>query len=265
MKALARHAALAAAPPAIARSPASPAPQADASALAVANAQVARRDWTAARMTLERRLAQAPDGDEARFLLARVRARQGAPEAALPLYAALLAREPDNADCLLGQGLAQLWAGRHEAAIATLERAQRLAPGYADVDRTLAQARAADTPAAAAAPASVTPIDVERDAGAWRAGYTATATRLRGTHAVGHDLRRARAYGDRGEVGVQFATGGGDARLGTQVVASDVRAWSLGGRHPLTADRAPRWSAGHVKQGALYVRDGVALGLERRF
>lgn len=446
MSALARLAVLAvvlaAASPALARpQPAPAAHDVGTTALDTAIAHVARRDWAAARHVLEQRLAQVPDDDAARFLLARVRAWQGEPEAALPLYAALLAREPDNADYLLGQGLAQLWAGRRAAAIDTLERAQRRAPGDADVDRALAQARAAepgaasaaadrppeadrpaapvepsnrmppraatptpsdamapppagndtlarDTPRAAAADARVEPsaagrrrslvltarhdrldrgfddwqawrldgaaigggrvgvtgvvfsetrfglddhgvelglvvplrrgwtlqpqlgavpdaqflprrvadlrlerafgagwigaaslrrsdyrdvrverlaLGLERYVGAWRAGYTATATRLRGTHAVGHDLRVARGYGDGGEVGVQFATGREDALLGTRVVASDVRAWSLGGRHPLTAGWALRWNAGHVAQGALYTRTGLALGLERRF
>ncbi|GHA87555.1 YaiO family outer membrane beta-barrel protein [Cognatilysobacter bugurensis] len=425
-------------------------PTASATPVQAASAQLARRDWAAARTTLEQHLARSPDDDEARFLLARVRAWQGQPEAALPLYRALLERAPDNADYLLGYGLAQLWAGQRDAAIATLERAHALAPDYADVDRALARARAAnpgssadptavasspptDAPPAAAArgqaagaPAApvngaarpsnaqaigsaLTPADpmqaapraaaasaltgvtdaperrrslvltarhdrldrglddwrawrldaaatggdrtgvtgavftesrfglddhgvelglvvpvregwtvqpqlgvvpgaqflprrfgelrvehvfgagwvgaaavrrsdyrdvrverlalgVERYVGAWRAGYTATATRLRGVHAVGHDLRIARAYGaDGGEIGVQFAAGREDALLGTQVVASDVRAWSIGGRHPLSSAWALRWNVGHVRQGALYARDGVALGLERRF
>lgn len=451
--------ALAAALGAQAQAPVAAPGTAAADALRIADAHVARRDWAGARSVLEQRLAQVPEDDAARFLLARVRAWQGEPAAALPLYAALLSREPDNADYLLGYGQAQLWAGRRDAAIAALERAQRLAPGYADVDRALAQARESkvaatgagaeprvDAPAGPAAPAStpsataapsdtasasqsgstapsvpspaadvdgaspgaavavgpdqdaprpaatgavadssptserrrsivltgrydrldrgyddwrawrldaaatggervgvtgalftesrfglddhgvelglVVPLragwtlqpqlgavpdaqflpqrfadlrlervfgagwvgaaslrrsdyrdvrverlalGVERYVGAWRAGYTANVTRLRGTHAVGHDLRLARGYGDGGEVGVQFATGREDALLGTQVVASDVRAWSIGGRHPLSAAWALRWNAGHVRQGALYARDGIALGLERRF
>lgn len=445
-----------AAAPAFVQAQAQPPRGAGTAVIEAANAQIARRDWAAARATLERRLEQAPDDDAARFLLARVRAWQGEPEAALPLYATLLAREPDNADYLLGYGLAQLWSGRRDAAIETLERAQRLAPGYADVERALAQAReatnaspasgaephrgapagtatstastaatsdtastlqpastttptpsaAADAdaaspsapvaagpdrdaprPAAASASAGPTPnserrrslvltarhdrldrgyddwrawrldaaatgagrtgvtgavftetrfglddhgvelglivplrggwtlrpqvgavpgaqflprrfadlrlervfgagwvgaasarrsdyrgvrvervaLGIEHYVGAWRAGYTATVTRLRGTSAVGHDLRLAREYGAGGEIGVQFATGREDALLGTQVVASEVRAWSIGGRQPLSATWALRWNAGHVRQGALYARDGLALGLERRF
>lgn len=125
--------------------------------LALADVETARRqveaqDLAGARATLETHLAEHPEDDEARFLLARVRAWQGNPEAALPLYEALLQREPDNADYLLGQGQALLWSNRPQAAMVPLERAAGIAPDYEAVQQVMQQARAAlITPVAAAA------------------------------------------------------------------------------------------------------------------
>ncbi len=117
-----------------------------------AHRQVEVQDLTGARATLERHLTEHPEDAEARFLLARVRAWQGNPEAALPLYEALLRREPDNADYLLGQGQALLWSNRPQAAMVPLERAAEIAPDYEAVQQVMQQARAAlITPVAAAA------------------------------------------------------------------------------------------------------------------
>lgn len=107
-------------------------------------------------------------------------------------------------------------------------------------------------------------LGVERYAGAWRMGYVLGLTRLAGRHATGHDLRLARAYGERSEVGLQLAAGREAALLGPTVVASDVRAAALFGRHAI-GDWALLWNLGRVEQGGLYTRDGLGLGLERRF
>lgn len=111
--------------------------------LARAQRQVAAQDLPGAQATLERHLAQTPEDAEARFLLARVLAWQGRPDAALAHYRWLLTREPDNADYLLGEGQALLWAGRPQPALVSLERAAQRAPDYPEVQRLIAQARAA--------------------------------------------------------------------------------------------------------------------------
>ncbi|GAB2518463.1 YaiO family outer membrane beta-barrel protein [Lysobacter humi (ex Lee et al. 2017)] len=108
-------------------------------------------------------------------------------------------------------------------------------------------------------------LGIERYAGDWRFGYTLNTTRLAGRYATGHDLRAVRAYGDGGEVGVQVASGREAALLGTQVVASEVTAATLFGRHPLATDWRLLWNIGGVDQGDLYTRRGIGLGLERRF
>lgn len=113
--------------------------------VATAQRQVEAQQLDAAERTLDAQLVQQPDDREAQFLLARVRAWQGRPEQALPLYDALLQGEPDNADYLLGHGQALLWAGQPQAALVSLERAATIAPDYAEVQQVIQQARAALT------------------------------------------------------------------------------------------------------------------------
>lgn len=113
--------------------------------IAAAQRQVEAQQLDAAETTLIVHLAAQPDDREAQFLLARVRAWQGRPEQALPLYERLLQQEPDNADYLFGQGQALLWAGRPQTALVSLERAATLAPDYTEVKQVIQQARAALT------------------------------------------------------------------------------------------------------------------------
>ena len=369
-----------------------------------AQARIDARDYAAAARILEQRLQAAPDDAQARFLLARTHAWNGEPGRALPLYEALLSNEPDNADYLLGYGQALSWSGRHAQASEVLERAQRIAPTYADIGAALTQARAAQvaaeapppvapppaptaaTPSEAPAPAmaeapqrsraialsarqdwldsgyddwsnlrldlsstqrgafgaygaltadrrfelddfgleagllvplganwllqpevGVVPdadflpryyadlrvqrafahgwiggaslrtsdypdtrvdrlaVGVERYWSAWRAAYTFNLTRLRDTHSPGHDVRIARAYGQGSEVGIQFAFGREAALVGTGVVASDVTAAILFGRHVFTPQWSWLWNVGVIDQGDLYTRRGIGVGLERRF
>jgi len=126
--------------------------------VAEAERQVREQRLDAARQTLETHLATAPQDRDARFLLARVLAWQGHAEQALPLYQRLLSEQPDNADYLLGQGQALLWAGFPQRALVPLERAERLAPGYAEVQQVIQQARAAlSVPVTGAAPTVAAP------------------------------------------------------------------------------------------------------------
>lgn len=126
--------------------------------VATAQRQVEAEQLDAAAATLESHLANQPGDREAQFLLARVRAWQGNPEQALPLYEQLLQREPNNADYLLGQGQALLWAGHPQASLKALERAAEIAPDYADVQQVMQQARAALTsPTTATAPVAIAP------------------------------------------------------------------------------------------------------------
>lgn len=357
---------------------------------------IARKEYAPAAAALEQRLADAPDDAQARFLLARVHAWNGEPARALPLFEALLARDPGNTDYLLGYGQALTWSGQPGRAVEVLSRAQALAPGYADVAQALAQARAATAPVPGPIPAQAddTPVSAsvagessrsrrvavsarhddldngyddwsavrldvastqrgrfggygaltadrrfdltdygleaglivplgeswtfqpeagavsdadflphyyvdarvlrtfahgwigaaslrtsnypdtrvdrlalgaERYWSAWRAAYNFNLTRLRGTHSPSHDLRLARGYGERGEVGVQLAFGREAALTGTGVTVSDVRAGIVFGRHAFSPAWSLTWNLGVIDQGDLYTRYGGGLGLERRF
>ncbi|TWI04574.1 YaiO family outer membrane protein [Luteimonas cucumeris] len=108
-------------------------------------------------------------------------------------------------------------------------------------------------------------LGAERYWGVWRAAYTFNLTRLHGSDSPGHDLRLARAYGDRNETGLQIAFGREAALAGTGVVVSDVRALILFGRHVLAGNWSLLWNMGIVDQGDLYTRRSLGLGLERRF
>lgn len=108
-------------------------------------------------------------------------------------------------------------------------------------------------------------VGIERYFGPWRAGYTVNLTRLEGSHSVSHDLRLARGYGERSEVGVQLVSGREAALLATGVVAGEVRAATVFGRHALGPDWSLMWNLGATEQGKLYTRRGLTLGLERRF
>lgn len=97
---------------------------------AAVQARIAAEDYVGAESLLRARLANAPGDDEARFQLARVLAWQQRADEAVPLYEALLAREPDNADYLFGLAQAQLWSGDRAGNRASLDRLEGLAPGH---------------------------------------------------------------------------------------------------------------------------------------
>ena len=105
------------------------------------------RAYVAAELQLRARLAQAPGDDEARFQLARVLAWQQRADAAVPLYAALLERAPDNADYLFGLAQAQLWSGDRAAAQGTVDRLEVVAPAYPELAALRDQIAAASLPA----------------------------------------------------------------------------------------------------------------------
>jgi YaiO family outer membrane protein len=77
--------------------------------------------------------AQQPETPWQRYERAQTFARSGAAEAALADFDALVAEFPDDADYLLGRAQMQARLGQDAAAVETVERALRLAPGYEDV------------------------------------------------------------------------------------------------------------------------------------
>lgn len=108
-------------------------------------------------------------------------------------------------------------------------------------------------------------LQVERYVGAWRWSYQLNLGRLRGRDSAGHDLRLAREYGERSEIGVLAAFGQEPSVLGSGLVTANVRAFGLFGRHAFDPNWALLWNAGSVRQGDFYTRHGIVLGIERRF
>ena len=111
-------------------------------------------------------------------------------------------------------------------------------------------------------------LGVERYVGSWRAGYTLNLTDADGQRLVGHDLAIDRYYGERSSIGLRLATGEdtGIVDAGAQepgVITSDVDAAYLQGRHWLGPRWALQWTAGALRQGDLYERRAVQLGLWR--
>ncbi|NYZ61875.1 YaiO family outer membrane beta-barrel protein [Luteimonas deserti] len=348
-------------------------------------ARIVAEDYAGAETLLRARLVEAPGDDRTRFQLARVLAWQQRADEAVPLYQALLEREPDNADYLFGLAQAQLWSGDSAGGRAGVTRLERLAPAHPGLDGLrrqaappvpagggLAQARAA-TPrtrevgyafrydrltrdlaawrgeridiggrdsdgrawyAAAAReqrfglsdtgieagvalplasrwalqldgggwPGSdfqprwfgdmrlqyafdggtvlasslrrtrYPDVTVERLAlaveqywGDWRLGYTFNRTDVAGNRVSGHDVALDRYYRDRDSIGLRLTSGSEDALQGTDVVATEVRALGLQGRHGFADDWALQWGVGYVRQGAFYDRRWVQLGLRRAF
>jgi YaiO family outer membrane protein len=82
---------------------------------------------------LESAVATSPQNTDARYALARAYARAGRFAEAEREYDTLLARNPDDADWLLGKSQALLALQRPREALPFLAKARRLAPDYEDV------------------------------------------------------------------------------------------------------------------------------------
>lgn len=108
-------------------------------------------------------------------------------------------------------------------------------------------------------------LGAERYVGAWRGGYTLNLTRIDGRSLAGHGLSLDRYYGQRSVIGARFTVGREQALQGTRVVASDIRGFGVVDRHWFAPGWALHWDAGLVRQGDLYRRRGLTLGLQHAF
>lgn len=116
--------------------------------------------------------------------------------------------------------------------------------------------------------AHVLSLGVERYFGAWRAAYTFYLGMPEGAgSASAHRGQLDYYYAERSSVGASFVTGREVENAGPAggVLTSDVREVALAARHWLT----PAWAVGGEawshKQGQLYRRDGLRLGVRYRF
>lgn len=108
-------------------------------------------------------------------------------------------------------------------------------------------------------------LAAERYVGAWRGGYTLNLTEVDGRTLAGHGLALDRYYGQRSVVGVRVTLGREEALQGTDVVASDIQGFGVSGRHWFAPRWALHWDAGLLRQGDLYTRRGLTLGLQHAF
>lgn len=99
-------------------------------ALAEARAAIDRDDYPAAISVLGQHLDTYPADEDARFLLARTLAWSRRWDDAMAQYDRLLARNPDNADYLLGKSQVFVWSERPAQALPLLEQARGIAPDY---------------------------------------------------------------------------------------------------------------------------------------
>ena len=110
---------------------------------------------------------------------------------------------------------------------------------------------------------------VERYFGSYRAGYTIYNGKPEGeSSASSHRLAFDHYYAnERSRIGAAVTWGREVEYVGppTGIIVSDVRAFSLLGRHWLNRDWALTWELGTHEQGDLYRRTGGRLGLRHHF
>lgn len=97
----------------------------------------------------------------------------------------------------------------------------------------------------------------------WMLGWR--PTRAFGTTAHGVEVRGSYYYGDRNSVTVILAGGQEAASIPSGVLLADVRSVALLGRHWLDRSWAVSYGAAHTRQGDLYSRNGVNLGIQYGF
>jgi YaiO family outer membrane protein len=94
---------------------------------------------------------------------------------------------------------------------------------------------------------------------AWR------PSRAFGTTAHAFELRGSYYYADKSSITLLLADGKEAAAIGTDVVLTSVSSVTLLGHHWFDRNWALNYSIGHTRQGDLYTRDGVSVGVQYHF
>lgn len=97
----------------------------------------------------------------------------------------------------------------------------------------------------------------------WTLGWR--PTRAFGTLVNGIEVRGSYYYGDRNAVTIILAGGKEAASVPDGVTLTDVRSIALTGRHWLNQRWAMLYGAAHTRQGDLYSRNGINLGVQYAF
>ena len=101
-----------------------------------------------------------------------------------------------------------------------------------------------------------------------RAAYTFYSASLEGAgSAPAHRFQLNHYYGERSSIGIAYTTGRETENVGPPrgVITSDVRDWTITGRHWFANDWALAYDLLTHEQGTLYRRKGLRLGIRHRF
>jgi YaiO family outer membrane protein len=118
------------------------------------------------------------------------------------------------------------------------------------------------------ATANLLSFSAERSFGNFRGAYTLYSSRAEGaTLGSTHRFEVSYLYGERNTVGLSYTTGRDieSVALPAGLSVSDVRDWSLSGRHWLSPNWALTYDVLSQEQGPLYRRQGLRLGVSRSF
>ena len=115
---------------------------------------------------------------------------------------------------------------------------------------------------------NITSLLAERYWDNFRGAYTLYSGRPDGaSSAASHRFQLSYYYGDRNSIGLSYTTGREVENTGPPagVITSDVRDWTLMGRHWFVPGWAFSYELLTHEQGSLYRRHGLRLGLRHRF
>jgi YaiO family outer membrane protein len=115
---------------------------------------------------------------------------------------------------------------------------------------------------------NVRTFSLERYWGDFRGAYTLFSGKPEGGgSAPAHRFQFSYYYGNVSSVGIAYTTGREVENVGppTGLLTTDVRSWTLSGRHWFARDWAVTYEALAHRQGDLYRREGLRLGLRYRF
>ena len=118
------------------------------------------------------------------------------------------------------------------------------------------------------ATANLLSFSAERSFGNFRGAYTLYSNRAEGaTLGSTHRFEVSYLYGERNTVGLSYTTGRDieSVALPAGLSLSDVRDWTLSGRHWLSPNWALTYDVLSQEQGPLYRRQGLRLGVSRSF
>ena len=118
------------------------------------------------------------------------------------------------------------------------------------------------------ASANLLSFSAERSFGNVRGVYTLYSSRAEGTPlGATHRFEVSYLYGERNTIGLSYTTGRDveSLALPAGLSLSDVRDWTLSGRHWLSPNWALTYDVLSQEQGTLYRRQGLRLGVSRSF